>query len=344
MVVLAALLIDFVHARRTLCKEELTAQKQLMTEVPFASLPREASMLTLFSIPKPFVGRTATLQSNAIRSWTLLRPTCEIILFGDDEGTAEVASRFGVRHCAKIQCNEYGTPLVNDLFARAQALAGNDLLCYVNADMILMSDFMCALAQTFHHKRRCLMVGRRWNVSLNEAWDFRRPDWESALRHYTRLNGTLFSKYAIDYFVFPKGLFGRIPPFAIGRGRYDNWLVYQARQRLAAVVDATEVVTAVHQNHDYGRFGTLEGRRKSHEAEHNRALMPGRLFGLGDATHVLQPGGLHVTPRLSDLDRLAGLFPSCWLPIRAFKAVLVASRPVRSALGLTSSALLGRKP
>jgi len=44
-------------------------------------------MLTLFALPKPFRGRNGIIQQNAIRSWTLLEPTPEIILFGDEFGT-----------------------------------------------------------------------------------------------------------------------------------------------------------------------------------------------------------------------------------------------------------------
>ena len=51
-------------------------------------------MLTLFSTPKPFRGHIAVIQTNAIRSWLELEPACEVILFGDEEGTAEVAAAF----------------------------------------------------------------------------------------------------------------------------------------------------------------------------------------------------------------------------------------------------------
>jgi len=33
---------------------------------------------------------------------------------------------------------------------------------------------------------------------------------------------------------------------------WDQWLVWKARETGAAVVDASEAVLAVHQNHDYG--------------------------------------------------------------------------------------------
>jgi hypothetical protein len=46
-------------------------------------------MLTIFAIPKPFRGHIGVIQRNAICSWLELRQACEIILLGDDEGTAE---------------------------------------------------------------------------------------------------------------------------------------------------------------------------------------------------------------------------------------------------------------
>jgi hypothetical protein len=40
-----------------------------------------------------------------------LRPQWEIILLGDDEGTADTAEEFGTEHIAEIARNEFGTPL-----------------------------------------------------------------------------------------------------------------------------------------------------------------------------------------------------------------------------------------
>jgi hypothetical protein len=76
-------------------------------------------MIALFTIPKPFRGHVAVIQRNAIQSWLQLKPACEIILFGDEEGTAEIAGEMAVRHVPEIKRNEYGTPLVNDIFYKA---------------------------------------------------------------------------------------------------------------------------------------------------------------------------------------------------------------------------------
>src|SRR5262245_24272757 len=74
-----------------------------------------STMLSILAFPKPFRGHIATIQRNAISSWTRLRPQCDIFLFGDDEGTAEVAKEFGVCHVPEMARNEYGTPLLSDV-------------------------------------------------------------------------------------------------------------------------------------------------------------------------------------------------------------------------------------
>lgn len=259
-------------------------------------------MLTLFTIPKPFRGHIAVIQRNAIRSWTLLQPACEILLFGDDEGTAEVAAEFGLRHIPDVARSEYGTPLVNDLFEQAQQRATHDLLCYVNADILLMSDFMAAVRRIPF--RRFLMAGRRWDLDLEQAWDFQ-PGWENRLREYTLRYGKLHPPVGIDYFVFTRGLWEDIPPFAIGRTAWDNWLIYEARARGAPLIDATRAVMAVHQNHDYAHVpGGFEEAWKGPEAERNRALMGDfdHLYTLTDATWFLTPRWL--LPALTKEHRL----------------------------------------
>ncbi|MDR1741595.1 MAG: hypothetical protein LBR38_07100, partial [Synergistaceae bacterium] len=58
-----------------------------------------------------------------------------------------------------------------------------------------------------------------------------------------------------------------IPPFAIGRMAFDDWMVADAVMRGIPVVDATDDVVAVHQNHDYGHIGGRDGsERESLEA------------------------------------------------------------------------------
>ena len=268
-------------------------------------------MLSLFSIPKPFRDHVETIQRNAIQSWTLLRPRPEIILLGDEEGTAEIAKEFNLRHIPTIARNGYGTPLVSDMFETAQRVASHNLLCYVNADIILMSDFMPALEQVARHRDRFLVVGQRWDLEVTEPLVLG-TDWERRFRNRVAKNGELHPHTGIDYFVFPRGLWGEIPSFAIGRTAWDNWLLYEARCREADLIDATQVVMAVHQEHDYVHLP--EGTRsawKGPEAARNLELCGGydRVFTIQDANLVLTAQGLAVSRAPEHLRRARETWP-----------------------------------
>ena len=299
-------------------------------------------MLTLFTIPKTFPGHIGIIQRNAIKSWTLLRPHCEIILLGDDEGTADVAREFAVRHIAKIARNEFGTPLINDAFRMAEKLSNHDFCCFINSDIILMNDFMEAAQRLTRWKEYFLMVGRPWNFRVNELLDFG-PAWGSQLRMQVSTRGELRSVAAIDYFLFRRGIWGDIPPFAIGRPGYDNWLIYRARSRKVSVVDATQAVMAVHQNHEYpAHLQVANGvRRNSPEAKQNLELAAGssRIFTLLDATHLMTSEGpkrpfnwRHLCRRFTCLPVL---YPRFGLPLKLLAMAGDVSRPIRVRLGLT---------
>lgn len=255
-------------------------------------------MITLFSTPKPFIGHFEIIQRNAFESWTYLQPRPEIILFGDEKGTDKTAAEFGLRHVPDVACNEYGTPLLNDIFEKAQKIASHDVLCYVNADIILMSDFIRAIQSVSALKRRFLVVGQRWDLEIKQPLDFS-PDWENRLLSLIGGMGKLQENYAMDYFAFSRGMWGEIPPFAIGRMAWDNWLCYRARALSVPVVDATEAVIVVHQNHDYSHLPTkwkneeknidIEDIRRSAEGARNMQFMSGLdyNFTMLDATHKL---------------------------------------------------------
>ena len=175
-------------------------------------------MLTVFSIPKAFVGHIAVIQRNALGSWIRLGEGIQVILFGDDEGVAEAAREAGAEHVAEIDRNEYGTPLLNSAFSTAARMGRNPLLCYVNGDMMFTDELTRAAALI--RKRNFLMVGHRWNVDITEPWDFSDPQWRKKLVAFTRDHGVRYLDSAIDYFVFPRHSKLTIqPPFAIGRTR-----------------------------------------------------------------------------------------------------------------------------
>jgi hypothetical protein len=257
-------------------------------------------MLTLFSCPKPFLAPAAIIQRNALQSWKRLQPGVEIILMGDDEGTSHVANEFGVRHIPDVARNASGTPLISSLFEKAQGQATHERMCYVNADILLMSDFVRAIQRVILEMPKSLMVGRRWNLDVKEPLDFS-AGWETRLTREISRRGKLAPHFAIDYFVFPKGILGEIPPFAVGRPAWDNWVLYQARCKNIPVVDLTKAVTVIHQNHDYSHHpGGWAGAMKGEESKRNIQLAGevGHAHSLLDAGYCLTRKGVkrRVTP------------------------------------------------
>ena len=252
-------------------------------------------MLTIFTIPKSFKDpHISLIQRNAIGSWLALPIEKEVILIGDDEGVAEVAKEFCVKHFPLIERNEYGTPLVNSIFSIAQLQAKYDILIYINADIILMS----GLAEVFTHlpEDRFLLIGRRWDLEVSKLVDFSLNNWENHIRESVADLGILRNECCIDYFYFRKGLWKSIPPFAIGRFRHDRWLVNNAIITGAKVIDATEVIIAVHQNHDYRHLpgGGYESKQAAEEVRINGELYPEKdvTDTIWDAKYILTADGI----------------------------------------------------
>jgi hypothetical protein len=291
-------------------------------------------MITFFTSPKPFRGHIDVIQRNAIESWKRVHPSAEVILFGDEEGAGKAGLELDVRHVPYVKRNSFGTPYLAALVDGAQELTGNSLFCYINCDIILLSDFRAALERLPGLNSSFLMSGQRWDTDVTEPLDFSRPDWDAYIRQRALTANRQRPPRYIDYFVFSRGLYDRnTPPLVIGRAGFDNWMMWYARHSGARVVDATQVVVAVHQNHDYahhpeGQKGIYEGE----EARQNFAYMQGgRYATLENATHRFTAAGLKPNYRhwvVQAKRRTVGLCSTLWF------ALMGLTRPLRHRLGL----------
>jgi hypothetical protein len=291
-------------------------------------------MITFFSTPKPFRGHIGIIQRNAIQSWKLVHPDAEVILFGNEEGAAEAARDLGARHEPEVERNALGTPLLSSLFDRANRFARHARLCFLNADILLLEDFLDASNRLAQMQERSLMAGRRCDLDITAPLDFSMPDWAARVRSVARERGKLRPAQWIDYFVFPRGLLsGQVPPFAVGRPGYDNWLLWKVRSMRVPVVDATDVVRAIHQNHDYSHHpGGQTGLWQDVEAQQNHALLGKRHFAtIDNATHRLTTAGLRPNYYhwVAQTKRQAASVRSA-----AWFSLLDMTRPLRRKLGL----------
>ena len=101
------------------------------------------------------------------------------------------------------------------------------------------------------------------------------------------ISGKLHSISGIDYFIFSNGLYLDVPPFLVGRWKWDNWLVWRALQSVP-VIDATEMITVIHQNHINRAKRVRDG---GIEAKVNAKLARKNTKNIDDATWTLTKGG-----------------------------------------------------
>lgn len=242
-------------------------------------------MLTIFTIPKQFTDTHINIiQRNAIKSWTLLRPACEIILIGNDEGVAEVAKEFNVKHIPGVKINEFNTPLLNSAFKLAGEKSANEILMYLNADIILTGDLQNIINKL--PKEKFLAVGKRWDINIDKEINF---DKNKNLYDDEKIH----SPSGMDYFIFKKGSFKNMPDLAVGRVGWDNWMIFNARKNNIKTIDLSDVLKVYHQNHGYS--GTNNAERKTNpEAQKNISYLkyPLQVYNIEDTKYKLTKNGV----------------------------------------------------
>jgi hypothetical protein len=274
--------------------------------------------LTLFTLPKPFLdAHVSLIQRNALESWRLLGPDVEVLVLGDDAGVAETAAEYGALHVGNAKTNERGTPLLDWAFREAAARGSGELLCYVNADIVLLEDFLVALRRL---PGEFLAIGQRWDCGIDSPIDFANE--HAPLAEWARKNCRLDLGRGSDYFAFRNGTDFGLPPFAVGRPGWDNWMIGRALELGLPLIDLTPSTTVIHQNHDYGHVAEAKGVAwEGPEADRNRRLggLDRYIPSTSNATHLLTADGLRRARTLRHLrarvERLVALSPAAG-PVR----------------------------
>ena len=287
-------------------------------------------MVTFFGTAKRFEGLNGLIQRNAILSWKRLVGDCEIVIFTseNDENLKKVADEFNIRLIEDAECNEYGTIYVDYMFDRIQEVSDGDLFCYINCDIILMNNFLGIVGEINNAlKQGALVVGRRTDLDVKYEIDFL-PGWERKLSERSGCEGKLHAATGIDYMVFPRGYLKGMPKFAVGRTCWDNYIIYRAKKDGLPVVDASSIILAIHQNHDYGHHPKgKKGIWKGDEARTNESFTNGKAYMLDirDADYGYSKCGLEKNGVLSNIARTLLVtsmvkYDICW-PMRYVRKV-----------------------
>lgn len=246
-------------------------------------------LITLFSAPKPFTNpHIAMIQRNAIQSWIALGEDVEVLLLGEEEGLESVAQELGVRWIPELERNSDGTPLISSMFDQAHEHGFGELLCIINTDILLMTDFVETARCVIEQSKQFLIMGQRWDLNVNSPLTFGNH-WQDDLRDMIRQEGHLHKAKGSDYFIFTHDAFGKFPGFAIGRAGWDNWTIYQARKLGWQVIDATDAITIAHQQHDYHHLPGGKIHYTLPESDENLRIAGGKrhIFTLFDANYRL---------------------------------------------------------
>ncbi len=272
-------------------------------------------MITLFSAPKPFVDEhIARIQRNAIRSWIALGDDVQVLLLGEEPGLKEAAEALGVSVLPVRTRSASGAPLIDELFTLASEKASHSILAYLNADIVLLDDFMSAVKLVDTQFDQFLIVGNRWDIDFRDELEFE-SGWLANMRALLTKHARKHPSMGSDYFIFRKDQFQGIPRFVLGRAGWDNWMMYKARHEGWPLIDATEAITAIHQDHDYAHLPGGLPHYRHPESSHNITLAGGyeAMFRLQDADWVLAENSVRRKrpsewswPRKIEADLLAG--------------------------------------
>ena len=266
-------------------------------------------MITLLTTAKAFTGDTGLRQMNALRSWRGAMPDAQILIFGKGIGYEEAARQVKAKLVPDIACNGQGIPQIDAMFTYGQKQSDGGPVAYVNCDIILLDEVTSSVESLTLPKY--MLVCQRWNFDIDRVLDQSSVDWQINLQEDVRLRGHLFRYDAIDFFLWRGDVWSDLPPMVVGRGGYDNWLIYSCRARGIPVVDATETCMIIHQNHDYGH---IEGGRdvvmEGPEARRNVELGGGltHTFKISDADWRLTKNGLLRNHCQGDARRSAEVF------------------------------------
>ena len=272
--------------------------------------------LAFFTAPKPFKDpHIRVIQRNAIQSWKALGKDVEVWLVGDEAGVEETTREINVGYIPEVLRNSSGTPRIDSIFSLVKEKSSAEVLCYVNADILIFPDMLQTIDRVRSQVERYLIIGRRWDAAVTEPLKIT-DGWHEDFQAQTLSAARLHRAAGSDYFIFPRTEFTDIPAFAVGRSGWDNWMIYKGRRDGLAVIDATDAIKVIHQNHDFNHLPSGKIHRMQPESAENMELAGGRytVFTIHDANYRISSGNLQrIRLNRWKLVREISIFPAVTL-------------------------------
>ena len=253
--------------------------------------------LPIFGSPKP-LNKSGDLYEEALlifqrtlKGWQKLpKPIQPLLLMEptDDIGIRQVTELGGgsVLSATKFEHHEEykKQPTYRGLFSAAFSFAKShtksdcEMAVYSNGDILYSTSLRDTLGSALSYagevenSNRVLVIGTRINTDMPDDLDLDvdSQDYDAVLKKLAK-TGRRYQSNAEDYFAVSRSLFDwdAMPDFIVGGVAFDNWLVAKANRGSKSnrksvptvVVDASDTVTAIHQNHGKGRKDShLQGK------------------------------------------------------------------------------------
>lgn len=215
-------------------------------------------MITIYSTFRSFEHeRYCEIQLDAFRSWVKLDPKPQVIIMGDEPGTARICRNNNFLHIPKIRSSKAGTPYVNSLIETAEKHAENDIMLLVSGDIIIGQETIDIAKAAKKQLDEFCVCARKIHVAKRRNGSFKHERWATW--------------QAGDYWLHTKGFYSGMPDFLIGRHLVERWMYRHACNK-NGLVDATGLATVYHQNHP------RDFKPKNKEKDWNRKMWDENYF------------------------------------------------------------------
>ena len=172
------------------------------------------------TIPRSFIDPYLIPQVNALNMIRNYDPSANIVLYSDDDGVKDYASK-NLYHAPDVVIKKGRLPLVNEALKYCAINFPECYICYINSDMLLVGNTKELI--NYIDKRfsgNFIATGYRCNLHID----------------------TVIKSNEIPDLL-------SMPNFRVGRPGWDNWLAAKCRILGFALIDISNVVTLVHQEH-----------------------------------------------------------------------------------------------
>ncbi|MBP80170.1 MAG: hypothetical protein CL926_12980 [Deltaproteobacteria bacterium] len=204
--------------------------------------------IVFLTIPRSFDGEFYIRQMNCLNSIKTQHPASKIIFYSKDKGLCELSEGLGIDVPNTVITNN-GVPLIYTAFLHAIEKHPTAVITFVNSDIILTHNIDgIAKSATQRFGENWLVSSERRNVDVPDMENF----WDKSVYNRLLQKSENHRKSGMDIFMFTSQLkptLEKLPRLQVGRPGWDSALIAKSRKQNLNVIDASQSLTILHQNH-----------------------------------------------------------------------------------------------